>query len=113
MRGMVTRIPAASSGRRRLAFIAIAILAGVVVAFTALSGFLVDVLWFREVGYSQVFWKVFQTKVVLGLVFGIAFFVLLYVNLWIVRRVTPRYRAMTPEQESVEDRKSTRLNSSH
>jgi uncharacterized membrane protein (UPF0182 family) len=102
MRGMVTRIPAASSGRRRLAFIAIAILAGVVVAFTALSGFLVDVLWFREVGYSQVFWTVFRTKVVLGLVFGVAFFVLLYVNLWIVRRVTPRYRAMTPEQEIVE-----------
>ena len=104
MRGMVTRIPAAaaSSGRRRLAFIAIAVLAGVVVAFTALSGFFIDVLWFREVGYSQVFWKVFGTKVVLGLVFGIAFFVLLYVNLWIVRRITPRYRTLTPEEEIVE-----------
>lgn len=102
MRGMVTRIPAASSGRRRLAFIVIAILAGIVVAFTALSGFFVDVLWFREVGYSQVFWKVFRTKIVLGLVFGIAFFVLLYVNLWIVRRITPRYPALTPEQEIVE-----------
>jgi uncharacterized membrane protein (UPF0182 family) len=99
---MVTRIPAASSGRRRLAFIVIAILAGIVVAFTALSGFFVDVLWFREVGYSQVFWKVFRTKIVLGLVFGIAFFVLLYVNLWIVRRITPRYHPLTPEQEIVE-----------
>jgi len=80
----------------------IAILAGIVVAFTALSGFFVDVLWFREVGYSQVFWKVFRTKIVLGLVFGIAFFVLLYVNLWIVRRITPRYHALTPEQEIIE-----------
>ncbi len=99
---MVTRIPAAASGRRRLAFIVIAILAGIVVAFTALSGFFVDVLWFREVGYSQVFWKVFRTKIVLGLLFGVTFFVLLYVNLWIVRRITPRYRALTPEQEIVE-----------
>jgi uncharacterized membrane protein (UPF0182 family) len=99
---MVTRIPTASSGRRRLAFIVIAILAGIVVAFTALSGFFVDVLWFREVGYSQVFWKVFRTKIVLGLVFGIAFFVLLYVNLWIVRRITPRYHPLTPEQEIIE-----------
>jgi hypothetical protein len=80
----------------------IAILAGIVVAFTALSGFFVDVLWFREVGYSQVFWKVFRTKIVLGLVFGIAFFVLLYVNLWIVRRITPRYHPLTPEQEIIE-----------
>jgi uncharacterized protein len=99
---MVTRIPAASSGRRRLAVIAIAALAGIVVAFTALSGFFVDVLWFREVGFSDVFWKIFRTKVVLGLVFGIAFFVLLYVNLWIVRRITPRYRPLTPEQEIIE-----------
>jgi uncharacterized membrane protein (UPF0182 family) len=99
---MVTRIPAASSGRRRLAVIAIAVLAGIVVAFTALSGFFVDVLWFREVGFSDVFWKVFRTKVVLGLVFGIVFFALLYVNLWIVRRITPRYRSLTPEQEIID-----------
>jgi uncharacterized membrane protein (UPF0182 family) len=99
---MVTRIPAASNGRRRLLLTVVAILAGVAVAFTALSGFFVDVLWFREVGFSQVFWTVLRTRVVLGLVFGIAFFVLLYVNLWIVRRITPRYHPLTPEQEIIE-----------
>ena len=75
---------------------------GVVVAFTALSGFFIDVLWFREVGLSEVFWTVLRTKILLGLAFGIAFFALLYVNLLIVRRMTPRYRALTPEQESIE-----------
>ncbi|MGZ8605613.1 MAG: UPF0182 family membrane protein [Actinomycetota bacterium] len=99
---MVTRIPAASAGRRRLLVIVIAIVAGLTVAFTALSGFFIDVLWFREVGYSQVLWSVLRTKVVLGLAFGVLFFAVLYANLWIVRRITPRYHPLTPEQEIIE-----------
>jgi uncharacterized membrane protein (UPF0182 family) len=71
-------------------------------AFTALSGFFVDILWFREVRLSDVFWTVFRTKVFLGLALGLTFFVLLYSNLWIVRRITPRYPALTPDQEILE-----------
>jgi hypothetical protein len=99
---MVTRIPTVGAGRRRLLLIVVAILAGFVILFTALSGFFVDVLWFREVKFSQVFWSILWTKVLLGLLFGIAFFVLLYANLWIVRRITPRFRPLTPEQEIID-----------
>jgi uncharacterized protein len=101
---MVVRVPTAvpASGRRRWIIILVAVVAGLVLAFTALSGFFVDVLWFREVRLSDVFWTVLRTKVLLGLAFGLAFFVLLYSNLWIVRRVTPRYQALTPEQEIIE-----------
>jgi hypothetical protein len=101
---MVVRVPTAIGppGRRRLVIIVAAVLAALLLAFTALSGFFVDVLWFREVGFSDVFWTVLRTKVFLGLAFGLAFFVLLFVNLWIVRRITPRYRALTPEQEIIE-----------
>lgn len=101
---MVVRVPSANqvSRRRRLVIIVVAVLAALVVAFTALSGFFVDVLWFREVGFSDVFWTVLRTRVLLGLVFGVAFFVLLYVNLIIVRRTTPRYRPLTPEQEIID-----------
>jgi uncharacterized protein len=74
----------------------------VLVVFTALSGFFVDILWYREVDFSQVFWKVLWTKALLGLLFGAAFFGILYVNLLIVRNTTPRYRAMTPQQEILE-----------
>jgi uncharacterized protein len=100
----VVRVPTAApaSGRRRLIIILVAVAAGLLLAFTALSGFFVDVLWFREVRLSEVFWTVLRTKFVLGLAFGLAFFVLLYSNLWIVRRITPRYRALTPEQEIIE-----------
>ena len=99
---MVTRIPTASPGRRRLLVVVVAAIAAVLIVFTALSGFFIDVLWFREVGFSQVYWSILRTKAVLGLSFGILFFAALYANLWIVRRITPRYRALTPEQEIIE-----------
>ena len=101
---MVVRVPTATPapGRRRLIIIVVAVVAGLLVAFTALSGFFVDVLWFREVDLSDVFWTVLRTKVLLGLAFGLAFFVLLFSNLWIVRRITPRFHALTPEQEIIE-----------
>jgi uncharacterized membrane protein (UPF0182 family) len=100
---MVTRIPQANAPRRRLLVGIVVFLAALALAFTALSGFFIDVLWFREVAYSQVFWSILGTKFALGLLFGIAFFLLLYANLWIVRRMTtPRYRPLTPEQEIIE-----------
>jgi uncharacterized protein len=95
-------LPTAPSGGRRLLIVIVVTIAVLAIVFTALSGFFVDVLWFREVGYSQVFWTILWTKVALGLMFGVLFFVLLYVNLLIVRRLTPHFRALTPEQEIVE-----------
>ena len=101
---MVVRVPTATPapGRRRLIIIVVAVVAAFLVLFTALSGFFVDVLWFREVRLSDVFWTVLRTRVLLGLAFGLAFFVLLFSNLWIVRRITPRFNAVTPEQEIIE-----------
>jgi uncharacterized membrane protein (UPF0182 family) len=89
-------------GRRRLIIVVVVVLAALLLAFTALSGFFVDILWFREVRLSDVFWTVFRTKVLLGLALGLTFFVLLFSNLWIVRRITPRYPALTPDQEILE-----------
>ena len=67
-----------------------------------MSGFYVDLLWFREVKLSSVFWSVLRTKFMLGLIFGLVFFALLYVNLLIVRWLTPTTRILTPEQEAVD-----------
>src|SRR5438093_11095636 len=72
------------------------------VILSALSGFFVDLLWFREVHFSGVFWSIFWSKVLLGSVFGVLFFALLTANLMIVRRLTPRFRPFSPEQELIE-----------
>jgi hypothetical protein len=101
---MVVRVPTSTPvpARRRILVVVVAVLAGLVLAFTALSGFFVDILWFREVGFSAVFWGVLRTRILLGLTFGTAFFLALWLNLWIARRITPRYRPLTPEQEIIE-----------
>src|SRR5688572_22589608 len=87
---------------RRWPVYLVAGLVGLAILFTVLSGFVIDVLWFREVDQSSVYWTSLQTKVLLGLVFGAAFFALLYVNLLIAQWLTPETRVLTPDQEVLE-----------
>ncbi|HEX9375528.1 MAG TPA: UPF0182 family protein [Actinomycetota bacterium] len=88
--------------RRRWILILVAAVILAIIVLNILSGFYVDLLWFHEVRLGSVFWTVFWSKVLLGLLFGSLFFGLLFANLLIVRRLVPPYRAFTPEQEVVE-----------
>jgi uncharacterized membrane protein (UPF0182 family) len=88
--------------RRRVVILVVAAVVVLAIILSGLSGFYVDLLWFREVHFSGVFWSVFWAKVLLGLVFGALFFVLLLSNLVIVRRLTPRFRPFSQEQELME-----------
>jgi len=88
--------------RRRWPAVVIITLVLLAVLFTFMSSFYVDLLWFREIDLASVFWTTWRTKIVLGLIFGVVFFALLYVNLMIVRRFSPTTRVLTPDQEVVE-----------
>ena len=90
------------AGTRRWPLIVVAVVVLLFILLSVMSGFYVDLLWFKEVKLSSVFWSVLRTKFVLGLIFGLLFFALLYVNLLIVRWITPETRILTPEQEAVE-----------
>jgi uncharacterized protein len=90
------------TGRRRAFIIALAVVVAVLILFSVFSGFFIDLLWYREVGLSSVFLKVLGTKSLLGFVFGLVFFGLLYVNLLIVRRLKPPFHAVSLEQEMIE-----------
>jgi len=46
-------------------------------------------LWFGEVNYRQIFWGVLLTRINLGLLFGLGFFVLVMANAWLARRLAP------------------------
>ncbi|MDI6891370.1 MAG: UPF0182 family protein [Actinomycetota bacterium] len=48
-------------------------------------------LWFKEVGFTSVFWVTLLSKLKLALAFGIFFFILLYGNILIARRLAPKY----------------------
>jgi uncharacterized protein len=91
-----------SARPRRWPLIVIIVLVVIAVAFTVLSGFVIDLLWYREIGQSAVFWKTLETKIALGAVFGILFGALLYVNIVIAQRLRPTTRILTPEQEVLE-----------
>ena len=88
--------------QRRWPAILIAVLVILAVLFTVASQFYIDLLWYREVDLGSVFWTTLRSKVLLGLAFAIVFFLLLYVNLVIVRRMKPETRILTPDQEIVE-----------
>src|SRR6059036_1665788 len=53
-------------------------------------GFYTDWLWFREVQFASVFVTVLQTQVLLGVVTGAAFFLILYGNVTLARRLATR-----------------------
>jgi uncharacterized membrane protein (UPF0182 family) len=97
----VARVPQVTR-RRRWLLIALGTVVILFLVLTALSGFFVNVLWFREVGFSQVFWTILGTKVALGFVFGVVFFAILFANLFIVRLLSPRERVLTPDQQVLE-----------
>jgi uncharacterized membrane protein (UPF0182 family) len=88
--------------RRRWILLGVGALLLILFILAGLSGFYVNILWFREVHQSGVFWTTFWSKVLLGFVFGAIFFVLLLANLLIVRRLAPRFRVFSPEQEVIE-----------
>ena len=72
------------------------------VLLTFLSNFYVDLLWYREVQLSQVFWTSIWAQAGLASAFFVTFFAMLLVNLYVTRRLAPRVVALTPEQEIVE-----------
>ena len=93
------RLPGRS---RRWPLVVIGAVVVAIVLFTALSGFVIDLLWYREINQSGVFWTVLRTKTVLAVVFGLLFFAILYVNLIIARRIRPTTRILAPDQEVLE-----------
>lgn len=86
--------------RRRLIIIAAAVIAGLI-GLGAWATFYTDLLWFREVGFTDVFWTQLRTKALLGLAFGGAFALLLLLNLWVVTKVTSPQRLFSVGDEAL------------
>ena len=50
-------------------------------------GLLTDWYWFQEIGFSNIFITILITKIFLGLAVGILSFAVIYVNLWLAKRL--------------------------
>ncbi|MBM3693673.1 MAG: UPF0182 family protein [Actinobacteria bacterium] len=68
-----------------------------------LAGFYTDFLWFESVGQRDTWGRLLVARIVPALVFTVAFFVIMLVNLVIADRLAPRLRVgpLTPEDEMV------------
>ncbi|MGI8759125.1 MAG: UPF0182 family membrane protein [Acidimicrobiales bacterium] len=67
-----------------------------------MAGFYTDYLWFDSLDLSGVFTGILGAKVLLGTVFSLIFFVVLWLNLFIADRLAPRFRPAGPEEEVIE-----------
>ena len=75
--------------RRRVWIWIIVAIAAVWIFASAIPSVYLNWLWFGEVKYRQIFWGILFTKLNLGLVFGLGFFVLVMANAWLARRLAP------------------------
>ncbi|MCE5324139.1 UPF0182 family protein [bacterium] len=82
--------------------IVIAIIALLLIFGGALVGMYTDWLWFKDLGYGDVFTKILGIKVLLGAVMGLLFFTIIYGNLWYARRIAPPPSPMGIEQQLLE-----------
>ena len=81
-------------GRRvGLAAVIVAVVIVVLIVLAKALGFYAEWLWFGEVSLRVVFWRSFWWRVLAGTTFGVLFFVIIYANVEIARRLAPEFRA--------------------
>jgi uncharacterized protein len=78
-----------------LAFLALA-------AVGSVSRFYTDLLWFREIDKTSLFWGMLRTKLFIGLLAGLGTAAIVGVNLWMVERLAPRYGLTVVARPQVE-----------
>jgi uncharacterized protein len=83
------------------------VVAGVLVVLiwlaSGLLGFWLDLLWFGEIGKTQVFWRVLGVEIGLGLLTGLGTALIVGGNLWVAQRVAVPSRALVVEESGAKD----------
>ncbi|MEX0874226.1 MAG: UPF0182 family protein [Actinomycetota bacterium] len=95
-------------GRRiqRRWFVIGGILLLLVISVSSVVRMYTDVLWFDELGFTTVFWKILWTRVGVGVVGGAGAALLVFANLEVARRAAPHYRFVTPGTDIAEQYRS-------
>jgi uncharacterized membrane protein (UPF0182 family) len=88
--------------RRYIGPILVAVLALLVIFGGALVTIYTDYLWFKDLGYQQVFTTRLLTQLKVGILFGLLFFAIIYGNLWYARRIAPPSPPVGIEQQLLE-----------
>ncbi|MGH2768962.1 MAG: UPF0182 family protein [Actinomycetota bacterium] len=98
---MVARLKPRGWGRPlRLVLLALAAL--LLLSVSTLVRLYTDLLWYRELRFDSVFWTILGTKLLVGLSFGVIFFVFCLANLAIVSRLMPTFRLASEPQDPLQ-----------
>jgi uncharacterized membrane protein (UPF0182 family) len=98
----IPRRPSRSRRGRSLLIVAAVILIFLIFSARGLAGFYTDYLWFNQLGFSDVFTGLLSAKIFLAVVFTVAMFALLLINLVVADRLAPKFRSLGPEDELVQ-----------
>jgi uncharacterized protein len=96
------RVAAVHRPTRRWPLVVAGILLVLVWAASVLARFFLNLLWFGEVGKTQVFWGVLGTEVGLGLLTGLGTAVIVGGNLWMAERLSVAAGLRPVEEPGVE-----------
>ena len=88
------------SSRLLLPFVALVVV--VLALLGSAVGLLVDLLWFRSVGFASVFTGVLSTRVLLFVLFGTLVATFVGANLVVAHRLRPPFTPMSAEQQNLE-----------
>ena len=81
-------------GRGLLVFI---IIFGLIMLSWQAVGLITDWFWYQEVGYEQVFTVTLTAQILVALLFGGAFFLIFYTNLYLASRLSERMQLIFHE----------------
>ncbi|MCU0265775.1 MAG: UPF0182 family protein, partial [Actinomycetia bacterium] len=92
--------PPSTRGRTLLAVVLV--LGLLALGFLVFAGFYTDLLWYRSVGFSDVFTTQIGTRVALFALFGLVMVLAVGASIWLAYRYRPAFRGLSPEQQSLD-----------
>ncbi|MDQ1706423.1 MAG: uncharacterized protein QOF18_2789 [Frankiaceae bacterium] len=95
------RLPRLPGRARIVVPILVGLVAFIIVASVFVSIY-TDLLWFRSVGFSAVFSRRLETRLLLFFVFGVLMALIVGVNVFLAHRLRPPFRPISAEQEQLE-----------
>jgi uncharacterized membrane protein (UPF0182 family) len=91
--------------RRRWFIVGAIVLIGFI-SISSIVRFYTDLLWFHELHFAAVFWKIVWTRVGIGVAGGVLAGIVLFANLEVARRTAPRHRFVTAGSDLTEQYRS-------
>ncbi len=87
--GMGEKLKQGFTKRRAVIIVIILLIIAFLAIIVPFASFYTDALWYNHLGFQNLFWKMFWAKILMVVIFGAVFFVLLYLNVYLARKIPP------------------------